>query len=125
MSSMRRSLSCSRGEATPFTKQDIADRYPVISTSVNNVSACERASRRAIVQSSANVSRKSGAFGPPRTSTISRVNLNGAACSNAARPPGARPSTKPKSMWMRCPSRSSRMLPLCLSLIPRMYVAIE
>lgn len=60
---------------------------------------------------------------PPRTSMYSGGNLNGAASNPMF--PGELESIKPKSMWMRCPSRSNRMLPLCRSLICSRYVTRE
>ena len=49
--------------------------------------------------------------------------LNGAASNPML--PGEFESMNPKSMWIRCPSRSSKMLPLCRSLICRRYVTSE
>lgn len=46
--------------------------------------------------------------------------LNGAASKPML--PGELLSMKPKSIWMRCPSRSTRILPLCLSFICKRYV---
>ena len=56
---------------------------------------------------------RKGELGCFLTSANSGVSLNG----ELSKPrlfPGEFASTKPKSMWMMCPSESTRMLPLCL-----------
>jgi hypothetical protein len=60
-------------------------------------------------------SRKCSLLTPPSTSTYSSGNLKGAASN--PRFPGEFDNMNPKSIWTRCPSRSNRMFPLCLSLI--------
>ena len=87
----------------------------VISINPSSVSACRAPPERGGAQlhkglpvSGARVRR---ARRPSRRQLEGHRRLEGGA-------PGARPSTKPKSMWTSRPSRSIRMLPLCRSLMP-------
>jgi len=68
-------------------------------------------------------SRNEAPFVPPSTSIYSGGNLKGAASNPIL--PGVLLNINPKSMWIRCPSLSKRMLPLCLSLIWSKNVTIE
>lgn len=86
------------------------------------LSQCLRAASNPSLNNLAN-SRNAGPSTPPRTSRYSRGNLNGAASNPMF--PGEFESMKPKSMCTRCPSRSSKMFPLCRSLIWRKYVTRE
>ena len=68
-------------------------------------------------------SRNEVPVGPPNTSIYSGGNLKGAASNPIL--PGVLLNINPKSIWIRCPSLSKRMLPLCLSLIWSKNVTME
>lgn len=67
--------------------------------------------------------RQSGESLPPMRITYSSVNLKGE--DQKLIPPGDIPKMNPKSIWIIFPSMSISILPLCLSLILRMYVIME
>lgn len=60
---------------------------------------------------------------PPITSTYSNGNLKGAASN--PRLPGEFDNMNPKSIWIKWPSLSNSMFPLCRSFIWSRYVTIE
>lgn len=83
----------------------------IISTSVRILSMCLRAATmpcRIRILKYSNMSEPR----PPITSTNSGVSLNGDVSKPRLR--GDVDKMNPKSMWIRCPSPSNNMLPLCL-----------
>ena len=61
-------------------------------------------------------------FNPPKISTYSNVNLNGAV--SKLYPPGQFENTNPKSIWIIFPKLSINIFPLCLKylILPIFYV---
>lgn len=86
------------------------------------LSQCFRAASKPSLKRRRN-SRKGAPSTPPRTSIYSGGSLNGAASNPMF--PGVLLRMKPKSMWIKCPSRSNKMFPLWRSLICRRYVTTE
>jgi hypothetical protein len=124
-----------REEATPTNNKNLfASTPPMLLKEINRrshkksvdeliiLSQCFRDASKPCRKRRLN-SRNAGASTPPSTSIYSEGNLNGAASNPMF--PGVLLRMKPKSIWIRCPSRSNRIFPLCRSLTCRRYVTRE